>query len=126
MTLVRLVAAGLVVVVLGGACGGAGGDGAGKVIPAADGKALADRADRVAADLAAGACEPALAEARSLQSDVAALPVEPAVRDQAVAGAARLVAAISCPPATITTVPAPVVDPGPAKEKHKDGHGHDH
>jgi len=103
----------------------------GKGVPAAAAAALADRADGVAAALAAGNCDQAAAEARSLQTDVAALKVEPAVRAEAVAGADRLVAAISCvpPPApdpTAVDQPPPGGDPGPGKEKkHKDGHGND-
>jgi len=120
----RLIAAGMVVAVLGGACGRGG---TGK-IPAGVAGGLAARADHVAVTLAAGACDQALAEARSLQSDVAALTVDPAVRDQAVAGAARLVAAIDCAPTT--TVPGVVVDPtplggnGPGGKKHKGGDQH--
>jgi len=109
-----------------GACSGGGGHGG--TIPAGVAGGLAARADQVANDLAAGACDQARAEALSLQSDLAALAVDRAVRDQALAGAARLVAAISCapPPTTpVTTVPGDVVpDSGPGK-KHKGGHGHD-
>jgi hypothetical protein len=116
--------AGMVVVVLGGACG----RGSTGRIPAGVAGGLAARADHVATTLASGACDQALAEARSLQSDVAALKVDPALRDQAVAGAARLVAAIDCaPPTTTTTVPLemPGGDKGPDRKKHK-GDDHDH
>ena len=109
------------------ACGTGGGAGAGKVIPAGEAAALAARADTVATDLAAGACDQALAEARALQTDLGALAVPAAVRDQAVAGAARLAGAITCAPpvtATTATVPGLVVTPVPAKgRKHKGGHG---
>jgi hypothetical protein len=124
----------LTVAVLAGGCGGqGGGQGGGKTIPAAAAGVLAGRADRVAADLAAGACDQARAEAQSLQADLAALPVDPAVRDQAVAGAARLVATIACAAATtttITTVPTLVVapprgDPGHGKGKKDKGGDHD-
>jgi hypothetical protein len=127
MGIVRVVAAGLALAGLG-ACGAGGGSTA-KSIPAADASALAARADRVAADLAGGACDQALAEARSLQSDIAALSVEGAVRDQAAAGAAQLVGSITCTPTTtVTTVPTLVVDPGPGPpkgKKHRGGDGHD-
>lgn len=131
----RTGAAALVVAVLAGACGTGGAQPGGKTIPAAAAGVLAGRADRVAADLAAGACDQALTEAKSLQADLATLAVDPALRDQAVAGAARLVAGIACAPpttTTIATVPA-LIDPsllggtpGPGKEKrHKGDHGDD-
>jgi hypothetical protein len=73
---------------------------------------LAARAERVAAALDAGACDQALAEARGLEGDVAALKAEPAVRAEALAGAARLVSGINCvPPTTAPPVPTTVVDP---------------
>ena len=136
MGMVRMGGAAVVLAVLAGACGTGGGREGAKVIPAAAAGALAGRADRVAADLAAGACDQALAEATSLQTDLAAMPVEAAVRDQAVAGAARLVAGIPCAApmtTTITTGPTPVLDPslvrgdpGPGKrKKDKGGHGDD-
>jgi hypothetical protein len=119
MGTVRLMAAGMAVVALGGACGAGGGSPTNKAIPSAHAAALAERADRVATDLAAGACDQALAEARSLQSDLAGLQIDGAVRDQAVAGAARLADSINCaPPPTVSTVPAvPAVVVGPG------GHG---
>ena len=117
-------AAGVLVVALAGACSsGGGGHGAGKGIPADVAGALAARADRVAADLDAGACDQALTEARSLQGDLAALPADPAVRAEALAGAARLSAAIACapPPATVPGV----VDTVPPKKGKDHGHEHD-
>ncbi|HYH50026.1 MAG TPA: hypothetical protein VEG38_10820 [Acidimicrobiia bacterium] len=69
---------------------------------------LATRAEQVAAALDAGQCDQALEGARSLQNDITALPADPAVRAEALAGAARLANGISCPPpvvATATSVP---------------------
>ena len=121
------VGAGVALALLTGACGGGGGAGADRVIPADAAATLAARADTVAADLAGGACDQALAEARSLQTDLGTLAVPAAVRDQAVAGAARLAGAITCAPpvtATTATVPGLIVTPVPAKgRKHKGGHG---
>ena len=57
-----------------GACSSGGGS-EGKGIPTDVATALAARADRVAADLDAGACDQALTEAHSLQADVGALKV---------------------------------------------------
>ena len=96
-------------------------------LPADLAAGLATRAEQVAAALDAGACDDALAKARSLQTDIAALPVEQAVRAEALAGAARLVSGINCPVATTApppvTVPA-IVDDG-AGRKGK-GHKGDH
>lgn len=64
----------------------------------------------MAAALAAGACDDALAKARSLQTDIAALPIDPAVRAEALAGAVRLTSGINCPVVT-TTAPPPVTVP---------------
>src|SRR5438270_12060165 len=102
MGTVRTGAVAVSLAVLAGACGTGGGRAGGKLIPATAAGALAGRADRVAADLAAGACDQALAEAESLQTDLASMPVEAAVRDQAVAGAARLVAGMPCAPPPTT------------------------
>ena len=108
-----------------GACSSGGGS-EGKGIPTDVATALAARADRVAADLDAGACDQALTEAHSLQTDVGALKVQPAVRGEAVAGAARLVAGINCaPPTTVAQDSQPGGgEPGPGKGK-KHGHGND-
>jgi hypothetical protein len=114
----------MLVVALAGACssgGGADGHGAGSGIPADVAGALAARADRVAADLDAGACDQALTEARSLQGDLAALPADPAVRAEALAGAARLTTAITCSP---PPAPAPSGPDTPPPKKRK-GHGHE-
>jgi len=69
----------------------------------------------VAAALAAGACDDALAKARSLQTDIAALPIDPAVRAEALAGAVRLTSGINCPVVT-TTAPPPVPVPSVVNE----------
>lgn len=71
---------------------------------------LAARAEAVAAALDAGACDEALNKARALQTDIAALPIEPAVRAEALVGAARLTSGINCPVVT-TTAPPPVTVP---------------
>jgi hypothetical protein len=102
----------MVAAALGASCSPAGGS-AGHRIPGDVAEGLAARADRVAAALGAGDCEGALGEARSLQNDLAGLDAEPAVRAEGLAGAARLVSAISCPPPT-TAPPAVVVNPTPA------------
>lgn len=76
---------------------------------------LATRAEAVAAALDAGACNEALEAARSLQTDIAALPIEPGVRAEALAGAARLTSGINCPVVT-TTAPPPVTVPSVVRE----------
>lgn len=102
---------GVCFVVLAGACS-SGGDGAGGAgVPAEVAGVLAARAERVAAALDSGACDQALAEARSLESDVTALTVDPAVKAEAAAGASRLVAAIKCVPPTTTPPPTVVTPP---------------
>jgi hypothetical protein len=117
---------------LAAGCGASNGAGAG--IPSDTANALAARAERVAGAIESGACDQASAEAHALQSDVAALQLDPGLRAQAADRAARLVAAIQCPPATTTTVtptttatPTIVVgEPRPGKgKKHKGGHEHD-
>jgi len=118
---------GLILVVLLGAAGCGSGaappSGAGR-LPADVAAGLATRAEQVAAALDAGACDDALAMARSLQTDIAALPVEPAVRAEALAGAARLTSGINCP-VTTTAPPAPAVTmPGDGKKGK--GHKGDH
>jgi hypothetical protein len=104
----------------------------GKGIPATAATALATRADGVAAALDIGDCEQALAQARSLQTDVAAVKVAPAVATEAAAGAARLVDAIHCAPApppaptpTVVQVPPPTGGGAPWHGKGK-GHGGGH
>lgn len=89
------------------ACGSDGGPPDAGALPADVANGLAARAEQVAAALAAGACDDALAKARSLQTDIAALPVDPAVRAEALAGAVRLVSGINCP--VVTTAPPPAV-----------------
>jgi len=86
----------------------------------------------VAAALDAGACDDALAKARSLQTDLAALPGDPGVRAEALAGVARLTSGINCPVTTTTTAPPPVtvpaiVDNGPVRKgKEHKGDRDDH
>jgi hypothetical protein len=105
-----LIPALVVVTALGASCSSAGGTG-GQRIPGEVAEGLAARADRVAAALDAGACPAALGEAQALHGEIAALDAESAVKAEALAGAARLVSGISCPPPT--TGPA-VVNPNPA------------
>lgn len=128
----QLLAACLAGAALVGGCSPFGGA-SGATIPADVATALAARADRVAAELDAGACDQALADARSLEGDLAAVKAGSAVRADALSRAARVVAAINCPPTTTTTAaPAPPdqsAGPGPGHPKErKDGHGpeHDH
>jgi hypothetical protein len=108
-------------------CGSArGSNGTGR-LPADVAAGFAARAEQVAAALDAGACDDALAKARSLQRDFAALPVDPAVRAEALAGAARLVSGINCPVAT--TAPPPVTMPSSADDgagRKGKGHKGDH
>jgi hypothetical protein len=105
-------------------CGSAGGPPDSARLPADLASGLAARAEQVAAALDAGACEDALAQARSLQTDMAALPVEPAVRAEAQAGAARLTSGINCP--VTTTAPPAAAVPAPVNEKKGKGHKGDH
>jgi hypothetical protein len=111
----------VLVISLGAAgCGSAGGPNGTGRLPADVASGLAARAEQVAASLDAGACDDALAEARSLQADIAALPVEPAVRAEALAGAARLASGISCPVTSTTAVTLPV--DGKKGKGHKGDH----
>ncbi|MCA1842756.1 MAG: hypothetical protein LC792_06105 [Actinobacteria bacterium] len=127
----RSVVAGALFAALAAGCGASNGTGAG--IPSDTADTLAARAERVAGAIDSGACDQASAEAHALQSDVAALQVDPALLAQAADRAARLVAAIHCPPPTTaapstTTAPPTVVvsDPRPGKgKKHKGDHEHD-
>jgi hypothetical protein len=93
------------------ACGSEGGPPDAGPLSADVANSLAARAEQVAAALAAGACDDALAKARSLQTDIAALPVDPAVRTEALAAATRVTSGINCPVATTTTAPPPVTVP---------------
>ncbi len=97
------------------ACGSEGGPPKAGPLPADVAAGLAARAEQVAAALAAGACDDALAKARSLQTDIAALPIDPAVRAEALAGAVRLTSGINCPVVT-TTAPPPVTVPSVVNE----------
>lgn len=106
----RLRALALVLPLTAAACGSGGHPTDAGPLPADMASGFAARAEQVAAALDAGACDDALAKARSLQTDLAALPVEPAVRTEAVAGATRLVSGINCPVVT-TTAPPPVTVP---------------
>jgi hypothetical protein len=99
----------LVLPLTAAACGSTGNTPDSGAMPADVATGLAARAEQVAAALDAGACDDALAKARSLQTDIAALPFEPAVRAEALAGAARLVSGINCPVVTTTTAPPPPV-----------------
>jgi hypothetical protein len=121
-TVVPLLVATLTV---GAGCGSGGGGGGGR----AEGRlapevaaGLAARAEQVAVALEAGHCDEALDGARALQSDIAALTAEPAVRAEALTGAARLVNGISCPRPVITV---PVLAP-PEKERKGKGSKGDH
>jgi hypothetical protein len=87
---------------------------------------LAARAEQVAAALDAGQCD------QSLQNDIAALPVDPELRAEALDRTARLVSGITCPavaPPTVTTAvtaPATTMTAPPAKAaKGKGRKGHD-
>jgi hypothetical protein len=109
-------------------CGSSGGSAGTGRLPADVAAGFAARAEQVAAALEAGACDDALAKARSLQTDLAALPADPEVRAEALAAAARLTSGINCPVVT-TTAPPPVTVPaivnnGPAKKPK--GHKGDH
>jgi len=121
----------LIVAALSGSGCGASGDAGGKALPAAVANGLAARAEHVAAALEGGACDQARDEAQALQSDVAALKVEPSVQAEAAARAERLVAAINCPPPTTATtaVTAPTIVVGEPRtvkgKKHKGGHDDD-
>ena len=118
----------IVVAALGASCSSDGGSGVHR-IPGDVAEGLAVRADRVAAVLDSGACEAALGEARSLQNDLASLDAEPAVRAEALTGAARLVSTINCTPPP-TGPPAVVMNPNPAggtgPGKKGKGHKGDH
>lgn len=114
----RLAIVAMCFVMLGGACSAGAEDAAGKGMPADVAGQLAARADRVAAALDSGGCDQALAEARSLQSDISGLTVDPAVKAEALAGAARLTTAIVCAPPTTTTVVQP-----PAQREPRSGKG---
>ena len=98
------------------ACGSDGGPPDAGALPADVANGLAARAEQVAAALAAGACDDALAKARSLQTDIAALPIDPAVRAEALAGAVRLTSGINCPVVTTTAPPPPVPVPSVVNE----------
>jgi hypothetical protein len=113
----------LVGAVAGVGCSSGGGS-AGQKIPADVAAGFAARADRIAAELDAGACDQALTEARSLQTDIAGMRWTPTLQADALSRAARLVGAVNCPPPPAPVPPTVVVDPGfPKKGK---GHGHDH
>ena len=116
---------------LGAGCGGGNGQSGESLAPEVA-AGLATRAEQVAAALDAGQCDQALAGARSLQADIAALPVAPAVRAEALAGAAHLTGGINCPPPPVVIAPPttqPVVTApqiqNPPKPKGRKGHGHD-
>lgn len=119
----------ILLALLGAGCSAGGGSGdAGPPGDVAAG--LAARAEGVAAALDSGRCEAALTEARSLQADLTATDFEPAVRAEALAGAARMVNGIVCaapaPPPVPTTI-APAQNTGgsttPAGKKRKERKG---
>jgi hypothetical protein len=121
---VRLRVFAMVVSLAAAACGSEGGPADGGPLPADVAAGLAARAEQVGAALAAGACDDALAKARSLQTDIAALPIDPAVRAEALAGAVRLTSGINCPVVT-TTAPPPVTAPPVVNEGGgRKGKGH--
>jgi len=110
---------------VGAGCGAGGGPPEGGLRPDVA-AGLATRAEQVATALDAGQCDQALAGARSLQNDIAALPVDPALRAEALAGAARVVSGISCPvvappPVTAVTVPAPATTAPSGKDRKSKG-----
>lgn len=93
---------------IGAGCASGGGQGQTPRLASDVAAGLATRAEQVAAALDAGQCQQALDGARSLQTDIAAAQADPAVRAEALAGAARLVNQINCPPpavAPVVTVP---------------------
>jgi len=95
---------------IGAGCASGGGKDEHAPLAADVAAGLATRAEQVAAALEAGQCDQALEGARSLQNHLAALPADPAVRAEALAGAARLVNGISCPPPVVAPpTSAPVV-----------------
>jgi hypothetical protein len=109
----------ILVVSLGAAgCGAPGSNDSGGGLSPDVAAGLAARAEQVAAALDAGACDDALAKARSLQTDIAALPLKPAVRAEALAGATRLVSGINCP--VVTPPPVPVVPTSAPESKGDD------
>lgn len=120
----RLRAFALVVSLAAAACGSEGGEPVAGPLPTDVANGLAARAEQVAAALEAGACDDALAKARSLQADIGALPIDPTVRAEALAGAVRLTSGINCPVVT-TTAPPPVTVPSVVNEgKTRRGKGH--
>ena len=118
---------------VGTACGGGASD---RRLGPDTAAGLAARAEQVAAALDAGQCDQALAGAQSLQNDIAALPVDPELRAEALSRTTRLVSGITCPaaapPPTVTTaatapaatMTAPTAN-APKGKKHK-GHDDDH
>ena len=96
----------LATLAIGASCASGGGQAEAPRLAAEVAEGLATRAEQVAVALDAGQCDQALQAARSLQNDITGLQAEPAVRAEALAGAARLVNAITCPPPTVATAPA--------------------
>ncbi len=105
--------------------GCAANDGGGTASPGGAAAGLAVRADGVAAALDAGQCDAALAEARALQTDLAAVDLSPAVRAEALAGATRVVISIVWPPPppTTTTTATPVTASRGSGDGDKDKKG---
>jgi hypothetical protein len=99
-----------VTLAIGAGCASGGGRADAPHLAADVAAGLATRAEQVAAALDAGQCDQALQGARSLQNDIAAPQADPAVRAEALAGAARLVNGINCPPPVVVpATSAPVV-----------------
>ena len=95
---------------LGTGCGAGGGQPERRLGPDTA-AGLAARAEQVASALDAGQCDQALAGAQSLQNDIAALPVDPEVRAEALGRTARLVSGITCPAAALSTTTTAVTAP---------------
>ena len=121
----------MLLALLGAGCA-AGGGSAGPGSPGDVADGLAARAEGVAAALDSGRCDAALAEARSLQADLATTALESAVRAEALAGADRLVDGIVCaapapPPVPTTIAVAQKSDGGgtPPGKKRKERKGDD-
>lgn len=117
------------VLAIGAGCASGGGQEDAPRLAADVAANLATRAEQVAAALDAGQCDQALQGARSLQNDITGLAADPAVRAEALAGVARVVNGISCPPPAVappTSVPVITVpDLGELEKllKKKEGKG---
>lgn len=100
----------VVMLAIGASCASGDGRAEESRLAPAVAEGLATRAEQVAAALDAGQCDQALGAARALRNDITALAAEPDVRAEALAGTARLVNAITCPPPVVATpTSAPVM-----------------